>query len=234
MEPLRNEDGDRGRRARRDRAFTLEVESARYARLSWLVLLLAALAATACGRTGLGYDDYDAQIWFLDAGPDAAPLADAGPDATPLPDAGHDAPGCVPKPETCNGVDDDCNGVVDDGIASVACEGGGQSYCVAGHMSQCPKRCEACVPGSERVCFLSYCRYWGTQTCAADGRGFGYCHEASPPSECKSVASDHQDSSELEQCCVDAGYCCIDTYDLDHDGNHSEMLGQCDNVTCGP
>lgn len=219
------------RAARRERAVATAVESLRHVG----VLLALLLLATACGRTGLGYDEADAQIWFIDAGPDAAPLADAGPDATPSADAARpDAAGCVPKPEICNGVDDDCNGVVDDGIPSIACQGGGQSYCVAGHMSQCPKRCEACVPGSERVCYLSYCRYWGTQTCAADGRGFGYCHEASPPSECKSVASSHQDSPELEQCCIDAGYCCIDTYDLDHNGNHSEMLGQCDNVTCAP
>lgn len=142
-------------------------------------------------------------------------------------------PNCVPHDETCNGKDDDCNGQVDDGIAPVPCPGGGERYCVAGRMSACPTRCETCVPGSERVCFLSYCTYWAAQVCAADGRSFGVCRERSVPSECRSVAEQHKDSPELEQCCIDNGYCCRDEYDLDNDGNRSEMLGQCDDVSCG-
>lgn len=228
VDPHRNNDPPAVYRERPD---PLHVEPRYHGRAAGTRALAGAalvLAAAGCGRTGLGVDDYDAQVWFVDG---AAEL-DAGPDATSPPDSG---PGhCVPTAETCNGKDDDCNGVVDDGIAAVPCEGGGQSYCVAGHMSQCPKRCEACIPGSERVCFLSYCRYWGTQTCAADGRGFGYCKEGSPPAACKSVASSDQDSPALEQCCLDAGACCVDTYDLDHDGNTSEMLGQCDDVKCVP
>lgn len=201
----------------------------RHCRSSWLGLV--ALIA-ACGRTGLYADDPDAGAWFTDAAEDEPPPRDAAWDAPR--EAPPDVLGCAPEPEACNGVDDDCNGLIDDGLASEPCEGGGRSYCVAGRMSQCPRRCEACVPGSTRVCFLSYCRYWGTETCAADGRSFSYCREGSPPPACKQTAKEHQASAALEQCCVDAGYCCRDSYDLDHDGNRAEMLGQCEDVACGP
>ncbi len=45
-----------------------------------------------------------------------APGADAGVDANPGTDAG-----CVPAVETCNGLDDDCNGVVDEDLAGPPC-----------------------------------------------------------------------------------------------------------------
>jgi hypothetical protein len=141
-------------------------------------------------------------------------------------------PGCTPHDETCNGVDDDCNGEVDDGIAAVPCPGGGERFCVAGRFSACPTRCETCIPGSERICFLSYCTYWAAQTCAADGRSFGVCRERHVPPECDGVATKQHDSAPLEQCCIDKGYCCRDEFDLDHDGNRSEMLGKCDEVSC--
>ncbi len=82
-------------------------------------------------------------------------------------------------------------------------------------MSKCPKRCDLCVPGSQRVCYLSYCRYWGVQTCTADGRSFGLCLEQAPPPECQAVANAEHGSAALEQCCIDNGYCCVDTYDLE-------------------
>ncbi len=179
-------------------------------------------AGWGCSRTGLGAEDLAP---YLDA---ALPgNVDAG---NPPPDA--PVTNCTPSPETCNGIDDDCNGKVDDGIPAVACPGGGQSYCVAGHMSKCPKRCDVCVPGSQRVCYLSYCRYWGVQTCTADGRSFGLCQEQEPPPECKSIADAEHGSRALEQCCVDNGYCCVDTYDLNHNGNEKELLGACDEVKC--
>jgi hypothetical protein len=99
-------------------------------------------------------------------------------------------------------------------------------------MSACPARCETCLPGSERVCMLSYCTFWGIQTCTADGRSFGRCREHEPPPECRDIAREHRDSRELEQCCLDNGYCCLDRHDLDGDGNRSEMLGRCDEVLC--
>jgi hypothetical protein len=175
-----------------------------------------------------------------DAEPDAEPPPDADPpvDAEPPSDAGT-GPGpvepgpdpCVPGPEACNGTDDDCDGVVDE-IPPVACAGGGFRYCIAGTMSACPKRCDVCVPGSVRVCQNSFCTFWGEQECTGDGLGFGSCRERRVPPECASVASKHQSSPELEQCCLDNGYCCLDMFDLDGDGNRSEVLGNCSQVRC--
>jgi len=205
--------------------------------------LVAAAVAIACGRTELGpWDltageaDLDATLPAEDAGEEAAPPpSDAPLDARDAGPAQPDAPigpGCSPSPEECNGRDDDCNGRVDDALPSVPCPGGGAQYCVAGRMSECPRRCEVCIPGSERVCQLSYCLYWGIQTCSADGRSFGVCREDSPPPECKEAAKRHERSAALEQCCIDAGYCCRDEFDLDGDGDKQEHLGSCEAVTC--
>jgi hypothetical protein len=140
-------------------------------------------------------------------------------------------PICRPRSEACNGRDDDCNGAVDD-LPAEACDGGGFRFCVAGRMSECPRRCEVCVPGSVRVCQNPYCTFWGEQECAADGQGFGNCREADPPPECADIARKHQQSPELEQCCLDNGYCCEDEHDLDNDGNRREMLGACEDIAC--
>jgi hypothetical protein len=186
----------------------------------------------------MGFDEPD------DAGIDVRISSDVGEEesAAPSADASHDRaaqeasadPRCVPSEETCNGIDDDCNGQIDDGIAPIPCPGGGSRYCVSGRMSACPTRCDVCVPGSQRVCFISYCLYWGTQTCASDGRSFGPCREQRPPTECDVTARTHGASPELERCCLDHGYCCLDAYDLDADGNRGEVLGSCGGVSCEP
>jgi len=141
--------------------------------------------------------------------------------------------GCTPSTETCNGQDDDCDGKVDE-IDPRACPGGGFSYCVAGKMSACPKRCETCVPGSERVCFVSYCSSWGRQTCTADGRTFGVCEEELKiPSVCRHAAPTlGGDLRDLAQCCLEQGFCCSDSEDLDNDGDRRESVGRCEDVTC--
>ncbi|MBK7582854.1 MAG: hypothetical protein IPI67_22000 [Myxococcales bacterium] len=193
---------------------------------AWVTALIAAFAlAVGCGRSGLDADDFE---WIDGQRP--APDAAVG-GGTAQPDA--QTTECVPAPETCNGVDDDCNGQIDE-LTPKPCAEGGEQYCVAGAWSACPERCEACMPGSERVCFLSYCKYWAVQTCTTDGKSFGKCHEEDPPAECKSVAKDKKYSSDLEECCVDNGYCCLDTFDLDDDGNTGEMLGECEDVLCKP
>jgi hypothetical protein len=171
----------------------------------------------------------------IDAAPDRAPDApfEVAPPPPPSPpvDAG---PICQPKPETCNGVDDDCNGKVDDGLPPIPCPNGGERYCVSGAYSACPRRCEVCVPGSERECFTTFCTFWGTQSCTSDGRSFGPCKESKVPAECKSVADASKRSAELEKCCLAQGLCCLDEFDLDGDGDRTDMVGRCDSVTCGP
>ena len=140
-------------------------------------------------------------------------------------------PMCTPQSETCNGRDDDCNGAVDD-LPAQPCPGGGFRFCVAGRMSECPRRCDVCVPGSTLICQNSFCSFWGEQQCTADGQGFGHCMEADPPVQCRALAKATHDSPELEQCCLDNGFCCLDAHDLDHDGDRHEMLGNCKDVAC--
>ncbi len=179
--------------------------------------------AVACGRSGLDSGDFE---WL--EGQSALPEAGVGGTH-----AKPDGAACVPSEEICNGVDDDCDGDVDE-VPPVACPGGGEQYCVGGAMSACPERCEACMPGSERICFVSFCKHWGVQTCTADGKSFGKCKEEDPPPECAAVAEDEKYSKAVEQCCLDAGYCCRDTFDLDGDGDTGDMLGECEEVLCKP
>lgn len=203
---------------------------------------LLALCVVACARTGLEPGDWvDNNVDITGpasggASGGAAGSANGGAAGSPSstvagsPSSGGAAP-CLPRPEICNGKDDDCNGAVDD-LPAQACPGGGERFCVAGRLSACPRRCEVCVPGSARVCQNSFCSFWGEQECAADGQGFGHCREATPPPECRAVAKKFEDSKELEQCCIDNGYCCLDQFDLDQDGDRREMLGTCGDVVC--
>jgi hypothetical protein len=203
----------------------MSVSSRRVRRFPAAALVGAALAAAAaCGRTGLDADegsDLDGALLEPDATPPEKPEIDAQPSA------------CVPTEEVCNGVDDDCDGQVDE-LPAIPCPKGGERYCVAGAWSACPQPCDTCMPGSERICFHSFCKYWAVQTCAADGKSFGKCKEAEPPPECASVAKTEKYSKALEQCCLDNGYCCLDEFDLDGDGSTSEMIGQCEEVQCKP
>jgi hypothetical protein len=160
--------------------------------------------------------------------PDAASDLAMMPPPPPIP-----TPTCKPTGEACNGVDDDCDGTADEDQAPIPCPDGGHRYCVDGRFSECPRRCELCIPGSERVCFMPYCTYWGIQTCAADGRSFGFCREQRAPRVCDPAVKNHMRSRELEQCCLDQGYCCLDEFDLDNDGDKRESIGSCDGVSCG-
>ena len=85
----------------------------------------------------------------MDAGVDAGPeeVVDAGVDG------GMDAgPECVPADETCNGVDDDCDGIVDNG-----CD------CVDGTT-------RSCYTGPEGTAGVASC-HAGVQTCATGAWG---------------------------------------------------------------
>ena len=231
---------------------------------SRLPLLLGVLLVGACGRSPLDFGPRpESRPIVIDAGTvkDVAvePIAEVAPELPPdlppevkpdvMPDLPREmapespaerppveaGPGCIPQPETCNGIDDNCDGRVDEDQPAIPCPNGGSRYCVAGRYSECPRRCEVCIPGSERECFTSYCLYWGTQTCASDGRSFGPCKETIPPAVCKPVVDKVQKRSpELEQCCIDHGMCCRDEFDLDNDGDTNDMIGRCDSVMCGP
>jgi len=197
--------------------------------------VLAALVAAACGRSELFDGVQKAQVHA-----DAAPVVDVGVDRgveRPV-DRPIDRPAprdaCKPQPETCNGVDDDCNGEIDDGLPAIPCPNGGSRYCVAGRYSDCPQRCDVCLPGSQRTCITSFCTFWGKQLCAADGRSFGACIEQQAPPQCADIANQQQRSPALEQCCIDNGFCCLDEFDLNHNGDRTEMLGRCEAVVCGP
>ena len=222
-------------------------------RVRLVAFVALGLAATGCGRTGLepmdppgdaGADRApdlrpDLPAERMDAPADLAPELpaehppDLAPDRAPDREPPPDAPVCVPSTETCNGVDDDCNGLVDDGLAPIPCpNGNGYRQCVGGAWSNCPRRCQVCVPGSKRTCITSFCTFWGDEECAADGMSFGACKEAQPPAACATVASRMQRSPDLEQCCLDNGYCCVDEFDLNHNGNRTEMLGRCESIVC--
>ena len=156
---------------------------------------------------------------------------DRGMDAMSVPEG---PPACQPQPEICNGADDDCDGAIDENQPAIPCPDGGNRYCVGGRYSDCPRRCDVCVPGSKRTCITSYCTFWGSQTCSADGQSFGRCDESRPPPECEAIANKMMRSPALEMCCLDNGYCCVDEFDLDHDGDRTEMLGRCEAVVCDP
>lgn len=205
-------------------------------------------ALVTCARTDLNPADLETgesrePNTVEDAGapePDATtPEPDADVEDADVEDADVEDPDVLPPEEceptgaeTCNGVDDDCNGTVDD-VPPVACPDGGFSYCVRGAMSECPRECQTCMPGSETICFVSYCYFWGVQTCSGDGKSLSGCIEEPPPSACADIARDHQKSRQLEQCCIDEGYCCKDDFDLDHDGDTRDYVGNCSEVLCG-
>jgi hypothetical protein len=199
-------------------------------------LLIALVVAVAgCGRTALEPIPKSK----VDAATKDAPLdlpADRmdAPRDMPMERPPPDTSPCLPKPEVCNGVDDDCDGDIDEDQTPIPCPNGGARYCVGGAFAECPRSCHVCVPGSKRTCITTFCTFWGSQSCAEDGRSFGACKETQAPEVCRDIANRMMRSPELEECCIKNRFCCVDEFDLDHDGDRTEMLGQCDAIICDP
>ncbi|MCC7540257.1 MAG: hypothetical protein IT379_28820 [Deltaproteobacteria bacterium] len=189
---------------------------------------VAGVLWAACSREGL--DVPDGSRSAVVAPPDAG--RDAGRDAR-VQDA-RDGDGCVAQLEVCNGRDDDCDGSTDEGVEVLPCPNGGESICIAGSYSACPRRCEVCVPASERICFISFCKIWGRQVCQADGFGWGGCSEEDPPSVCAGDGpfGAAPDGQVTHDCCVSLGLCCVDRWDGDRDGDTDEAFGACEATFC--
>jgi len=79
----------------------------------WPLLAACALAAAACGPTNLMPDQADAGQQDVAAQDRASWNPDSGGRPPPC---DPDDPTHQPQPETCNGADDDCNGLVDDNV----------------------------------------------------------------------------------------------------------------------
>jgi hypothetical protein len=132
---------------------------------------------------------------------------------------------CVPPPETCNGRDDDCDGVADEGFE---CVRGGSEACATDCGSSGTRACDeacawgictppaevcngrdddcdgvadegfACVRGESSAC-PTLCGSVGTRTCGADCR-WDLC--APPPESCNGVDDD------CDGACDDGYACC--------------------------
>jgi len=177
------------------------------------------------------------------------------PPSTDVPGGGVDGcpPGVeIPSEETCgDGIDNNCDGFVDEhcydppvgdepppggdepppGGGDDPPPGGGDEPPPGGgdEPPPGPPGCE-CIPGAWRYCDTpTYCR-WGVQYCNADGMDWGRCNETSIPLVCMFIASWY--SPEAEACCMAAGFCCQDMWDLDFDGDTWESLGDCTDIEC--
>jgi len=126
----------------------------------------------------------DEIVCQLDPAAGTCPVPTASPTcpsfATPTPGP-TSTPSCMPMPEVCNGADDDCNGMIDDGLFPITC-GTGQCQntvpsCVGGMQQTCtpnPPSAESCN-GMDDDCDGMVDEGLGTVTC-----GIGACMNTMP------------------------------------------------------
>ncbi len=150
------------------------------------LLLLGGCFVSTAGSTP-SVEDADVR----DASPDRAVVA--------IPDS------CVPSTETCNDTDDDCDGVVDEGVSrpcANACGTAGVEACVAGAFSACdaPAPPEESCDGADNDCdsrtdegvvraCANACGEAGTEVCS--GGSFLSCDAPAVPAElCDGVDND--------------------------------------------
>ncbi len=89
-----------------------------------------------CAWTALGAQDFRAIYSGIDLATGSDLLSSLSSGTITLV-----APLCCPKPEICNGVDDDCDGIVDDGNP------GGGASCTTGYPGACQSGALACTNG---------------------------------------------------------------------------------------
>ncbi len=100
------------------------------------------------------------------------------------------------------------------------CEDDGSPYTITG---------ECCIPGAWRYCSTEHA-LWGIHYCEEDGEAWGVCSEVTIPADCVHV--DGWFSPDIEACCIEQGFCCQDTWDLDADEDLWESLGDCTDIVC--
>ncbi|MEC7521793.1 MAG: C-type lectin domain-containing protein [Myxococcota bacterium] len=172
----------------------------RLARIVWFLLL----AGCSLQRSGTQpAEGVDARVPDADVGDGGVPDDAVVPPDTGRPDTGPPPDGCVPSTETCDGADEDCDRLIDEGVTracATAC-GAGVETCAAGVFGACDApapTAEACDgvdddcdgmidEGLTQACSTA-CGS-GVETCV-DG-AFGGCTAPAPAAEtCNGVDDD--------------------------------------------